>query len=55
MSLLKEAIEGTVAVSDYTVAADLQDLGDKIKSMMEVGEIPESADLQDLKKTFYQN
>jgi len=45
MSLLKEAIEGTVAVTDYTVAADLQDLDDKIKS----------ADLQDLKKTFYQN
>merc|ERR1719319_1673036 len=26
--------EGTVAVTDYTVAADLQDLDDKIKSMM---------------------
>merc|ERR1712129_23798 len=31
-------IEGTVAVTDYTVAADLQDLEDKIKSMMEVSE-----------------
>merc|ERR1712129_676075 len=30
--------EGTVAATDYTVAADLQDLDDKIKSMMEVGE-----------------
>merc|ERR1712204_28380 len=30
--------EGTVAVTDYTVAADLQDLDDKIKSMMEVTE-----------------
>jgi len=30
--------KGTVAVSDYTVAADLQDLNDKIKSMMEVSE-----------------
>jgi len=28
-------LEGTVAVSDYTVAADLQDLDSKIKSMME--------------------
>merc|ERR1712129_105852 len=27
--------DGTVAVTDYTVAADLQDLDDKIKSMME--------------------
>merc|ERR1719319_1713874 len=27
-------LEGTVAVTDYTVAADLQDLDDKIKSMM---------------------
>merc|ERR1712129_61767 len=27
-------IEGTVAVTNYTVAADLQDLDDKIKSMM---------------------
>merc|ERR1712150_202316 len=26
--------EGTVAATDYTVAADLQDLDDKIKSMM---------------------
>ena len=26
--------EGAVAVTDYTVAADLQDLDDKIKSMM---------------------
>merc|ERR1719319_1365467 len=28
------SLEGTVAVTDYTVAADLQDLDDKIKSMM---------------------
>merc|ERR1712204_77473 len=27
-------LEGTVAVTDYTVAADLQDLDDKVKSMM---------------------
>ena len=27
-------LEGAVAVTDYTVAADLQDLDDKIKSMM---------------------
>merc|ERR1712129_292091 len=27
-------LEGTVAVTEYTVAADLQDLDDKIKSMM---------------------
>merc|ERR1712129_678602 len=31
-------LEGTVAVTDYTVAVDLQDLDDKIKSMMEVSE-----------------
>ena len=31
-------VEGTEANSDYTVAADLQDLDDKIKSMMEVSE-----------------
>merc|ERR1712129_74790 len=31
-------LEGTVAVTDYTLAADLQDLDDKIKSMMEVSE-----------------
>ena len=31
-------LEGAVAVTDYTVAADLQDLDDKIKSMMEVSE-----------------
>merc|ERR1712129_556124 len=31
-------LEGTVAVTDYTVAADLQDLDDKIKSMMEISE-----------------
>merc|ERR1712129_544195 len=31
-------LEGTVAVTDYTVAADLQDLDDKVKSMMEVSE-----------------
>jgi len=30
--------EGTVAVTDYTVAADLQDLDDTIKSLMEVSE-----------------
>merc|ERR1712129_335672 len=30
--------EVTVAVTDYTVAADLQDLDDQIKSMMEVSE-----------------
>merc|ERR1712129_312650 len=30
--------EGTVAVTDYTVAADLQDLDDKIKSMMTFSE-----------------
>merc|ERR1712204_53362 len=33
-------LEGTVAVTDYTVAADLQDLDDKIKSMMEDTEKP---------------
>merc|ERR1712129_204954 len=27
-------LEGTVAVTDYTVSADLQDLDDKVKSMM---------------------
>ena len=32
------SLEGAVAVTDYTVAADLQDLDDKIKSMMEVSE-----------------
>jgi len=32
------SLEGTVAVTDYTVTADLQDLDDKIKSMMEVSE-----------------
>merc|ERR1712129_74200 len=31
-------LEGTVAVTYFTVAADLQDLDDKIKSMMEVSE-----------------
>jgi len=31
-------LEGTVAVTDYIVAADLQDLDDKIKSMMETTE-----------------
>merc|ERR1712129_128236 len=31
-------LEGTLAFTDYTVAADLQDLDDKIKSMMEVSE-----------------
>merc|ERR1712129_117805 len=31
-------LEGSVAVTDYTVAANLQDLDEKIKSMMEVGE-----------------
>ena len=31
-------LDGTVAVTDYTVAADLQDLDDKIKSMMETTE-----------------
>merc|ERR1712129_564372 len=31
-----DEIGGTVGVTDYTVAADLQDLDDKIKSMMEV-------------------
>merc|ERR1712129_560633 len=30
--------DGTVAVTDYTVAADLQDLDDKIKSMMMLSE-----------------
>merc|ERR1719319_1598653 len=30
--------EGTVAHTEYTVSADLQDLDDKIKSMMEVSE-----------------
>merc|ERR1712129_100663 len=30
--------EGTVVVTDYTVAADLQDLDDKIKSMMKYSE-----------------
>merc|ERR1712129_649309 len=30
--------ERTLAVTDYTVAADLQDLDDRIKSMMEVSE-----------------
>jgi len=28
-------LEGTVAITEYTVAADLHDLDDKIKSMME--------------------
>merc|ERR1712129_42613 len=28
------SLEGTVAVTDFTVAADLQDLDEKIKSMM---------------------
>merc|ERR1712129_516484 len=32
--------EGTVAVTDYTLAADLQDLDERIKSMMEVGRKP---------------
>ena len=32
------SLEGTVAVTDYTVAADLQDLDDKIKSMMDFSE-----------------
>ena len=31
-------LEGTVAVIDYTVAADLQDLDDKIKAMMTFSE-----------------
>merc|ERR1712129_436999 len=31
-------LEGTAAVTDYTVAADLQDLDDKVKSMVEVSE-----------------
>merc|ERR1712129_119727 len=31
-------VEGTVAVTDYTVTADLQDLDDKINSMMEATE-----------------
>merc|ERR1719319_39008 len=31
-------LERTIAVTDYTVAADLQDLDDKIKSMMETTE-----------------
>jgi len=31
-------LDGTVAVTDYTLAADLQDLDDKIKSMMGVNE-----------------
>jgi len=31
-------LEGTVSVTDYTVAADLQDLDEKIKSMMETTE-----------------
>ena len=30
--------EGTVAVTDYTLATDLQDLDEKIKSMMEASE-----------------
>jgi len=32
------SVEGTVAVTDYTVATNLQDLDDKIKSMIEVSE-----------------
>merc|ERR1712129_15879 len=32
--------EGTAAVTDYTVAADLQDLDERIESMMEVGGKP---------------
>ena len=32
------SLEGTVAVTDYTVTADLQDLDAKINSMMEVSE-----------------
>ena len=32
-------LEGAVAVTDYTVAADLQDLDDKIKSMMEMSDM----------------
>jgi len=31
-------LEGTVAVTDFTVATELQDLDDKIKSMMDVSE-----------------
>merc|ERR1712129_144577 len=31
-------LEGTVAVTDYTVAADLQDLDDEIKSMIKLSE-----------------
>merc|ERR1712129_205917 len=33
-----ERVEGTIADTDYTVAADLQHLNDKIKSMMMVSE-----------------
>merc|ERR1712129_506793 len=32
------SLEGTVSVTDFTVAAGLQDLDDKINSMMEVSE-----------------
>merc|ERR1712129_336341 len=35
---MEPPIEGTVAVTDYTVAGDMQDLDDQIKSMMEVSE-----------------
>jgi len=40
-------IEGTVAVTDYTVAADLQDLDDKIKSMMMFSENSAGSRVQD--------
>jgi len=35
---LSPPLEGTVALTEYTVAADLQDLDAKIKSMMKVSE-----------------
>jgi len=38
MSETYPSLEGTVSVTDSTLAADLQDLDDKIKSMMEVSE-----------------
>ena len=42
--------EGTAAVTDYTVAADLQDLDDKIKSMMEVSKNKNDGNTAGLKR-----
>merc|ERR1712129_519758 len=43
-------LEGTVAVTDYTVAADLQDLDDKIKSMIKVSEQKNDGDRKGFKR-----